>query len=71
MKGLKGLKLKEKMTLSSLTIDDLKKELERISKITFLKKMKLSMWELKQTHIIKVLRRYIARINTMISIKSI
>jgi ribosomal protein L29 len=48
---------------------DLKKELDENLKKTFTLKMKKELWELKQTHLIKALRRYTAQIKTVASIK--
>lgn len=66
MKELKDLKLKDVKTLKELTLDNLKKELKDSESKFFLLNMKLKTDELKQTHLIKFLRRYIARIKVVI-----
>lgn len=66
MKELKDLKLKDIKALKELTLDNLKKELKDSESRFFLLNMKLKTDELKQTHLIKFLRRYIARIKVVI-----
>ncbi len=65
MKEIKDLKLKSLEDLRKLNSEDLKKELEASSKNLYVLKMKGKVGELKQTHLIKALRRYIARVNTI------
>ncbi|PID86500.1 50S ribosomal protein L29 [Candidatus Gracilibacteria bacterium] len=67
MKELKDLKLKKITDLASMSKDELKIELKEVQKKNFALKMKLEQKELKQTHLIKFLRRYIARIKTISS----
>jgi len=62
---MKDLKLKTSKELNSLNEDLLKKELIEAKKQLFNLKMKLELNELKQTHLIKFLRRYIATIKTV------
>lgn len=69
MKKIKDLKLLELNTLKELNEENMKKELHSAWKRTFVLKMKLSLGELKQHHLIKVLRRYIARIKTIANSK--
>lgn len=69
MKELKDLKLKDLKKLSELSNEDLKKELEDSAKKLFTLKMKLETEELKQTHLVKHLRRYIAKLRTIASVK--
>jgi ribosomal protein L29 len=69
MKELKDLKLHEIKKLNTLNEAELKTELNSTEKRYFQMKMKKQLGELKQTHIIKFLRRYIARINTIASTK--
>lgn len=71
MKEIKDLKLKAQKDLNSMELVDLKKELVNAKKMMFELKMKLELNELKQTHLIKALRRYIAVINTIASSKTI
>ena len=67
MKELKDLKLLENAKLVTLSKSDLLKEITRSAKNLFVLRMKKESWELKQTHIIKFLRRYIAKLNTMVN----
>ena len=69
MKELKDLKLIELSKLRELTEKDLRKELNSAWKKSFLLKMKSELGELKQIHLIKVLRRYIARVKTIANSK--
>lgn len=69
MKEIKDLKLQELGKLIELNEKDLKAELVKSSKNLFVLKMKKQLGELKQTHLIKALRRYIARLNTIASSK--
>ncbi len=71
MKELKDLKLKTQKDLVSMEKVELNKELVNAKKMMFELKMKLELNELKQTHLIKALRRYIAVINTIASTKTI
>jgi len=65
MKELKDLKLQDIKKLVELNEADLKKELKASEKKYFTIKMKKQLGEIKQTHLIKFLRRYIARIKTI------
>lgn len=67
MKGLKDLKLIDNKTLEAMPKDKVLEEIKKIWKKMFELRMKLSLWELKQTHVIKVLRRYIAKLNTLVA----
>lgn len=69
MKELKDLKLKSLDKLKELSAPELKKELEACSKNLYVLKMKGKLGELKQTHLIKALRKYIARLNTLANAK--
>jgi ribosomal protein L29 len=71
MKELKDLKLKDIKSLNELTLDNLKKELKDSESNFFVLKMKLKTDELKQTHLVKFLRRYIARLKFVILQKTI
>jgi large subunit ribosomal protein L29 len=62
---MKDLKLKDNASLKKLDAKTLKEELTINSKKLFELSMKKSLGELKQTHLIKALRRYIARIKTI------
>jgi large subunit ribosomal protein L29 len=65
MKELKDLKLKEISKLNSLSKEELKKEITESMKNLFVLRMKKEKGELKQTHLIKFLSRYIARVKTI------
>jgi len=71
MKELKDLKLKDIKSLKELTLDNLKNELTDSQKKFFLLKMKLKTDELKQTHLVKFLRRYIARLKVIVLEKTV
>ncbi len=71
MKKIKNLWIKSLEELNNLELNDLKKELFNSKKRLFELKMKLKMSELKQTHLIKILRRYIAAVNTVVRNKQI
>lgn len=71
MKEIKDLKLKDNATLSKLTSAKLLEELQITEKNMFSLKMKLNLWEFKQTHLIKSLRRYVAKLNTLITNKEV
>ncbi len=69
MKELKDLKLLEVSKLREMTSEDLILEEKRASKELFTLTMRLKVGELKQTHLVKVLRRYLAQINTVATSK--
>ncbi len=71
MKEIKDLKLKDKVSLWKLTLQKLLDEIKNAEKKMFSLKMKLSLWEFKQTHLIKNLRRYVALVNTIITNKEV
>jgi len=71
MKEIKDLKLQELGKLTKLSEKELKTELIRSSKELFSARMKKEVGELKQTHLIKALRRYIAQINTVATSKGL
>lgn len=71
MKEIKDLKIQDTSKLVELSEGDLKKELKNSVKRYFTLKMKKELGEVKQTHLIKFLRRYIARIKTVASNKGI
>jgi len=62
---MKELNLKETAELRKLDSKSLKEELTIKSKKLYELSMKKSLGELKQTHLIKALRRYIARVKTI------
>lgn len=69
MKQIKDLKLLELDKLNELSEKDMKTELVKSSKNLFVLKMKKQLGELKQTHLIKALRRYVAQIKTVANSK--
>ena len=71
MKEIKDLKLKDLAKLNELSEADLKQELASSSKNLYVLKMKQQLGEQTQTHLIKALRRYIARVKTIASSKGI
>jgi len=62
---MKELKLKDKSDLIKLDSKSLKQELVEKSKKLYELSMKKELNELKQTHLIKALRRYIAVVKTI------
>lgn len=66
MKEIKDLWLKSKKDLREMNLTELKEELKNSSRKMFELKMKLQLNELKQTHLLRFLRRYIAVLNTII-----
>ena len=71
MKEIKDLKLKDLAKLNELSKADLKQELASSYKNLYVLKMKKQLGEQTQTHLIKALRRYIARVKTIASSKGI
>ncbi len=69
MKAIKDLPLKNNETLTQMDIPALKKELQASKKQLFTLKMKLALWELKQTHLVRYMRRYVAYVSTLINLK--
>jgi len=65
MKELKDLKLKSLEDLRKMKSEDLGKELKDAQKKLFSFEMKLALNEFKQTHLVKFLRRYVARVKTI------
>jgi len=69
MKEIKDLKLMQKNKIVELDQKTLKAELVKASRNLFQLEMKKELNELKQTHLIKALRRYIAVIKTIANTK--
>lgn len=65
MKEIKDLKMKSSEALNKLSPDDLAKEVKSSQKLMYTLQMKLAVGELKQTHLVKALRRYIASVKTL------
>lgn len=62
----KTTELKDMQALNQLDNEWLKKELDKAKKELFVLKMKKVANELKQTHLLKLYRKYIARLSTLI-----
>lgn len=71
MKEIKDLKIKKLENLREMEEKALKKEYKNSSEDLYVLKMKKELWEQKQTHLIKILRRYIAQIKTVASSKGL
>ena len=71
MKAIKELKLKDKAALTGLSAEKLRDEIKDMEKTMFTMRMKLKMWELKQSHLIKFLRRHIAAAKTIATNKAV
>ena len=69
MKEIKDLKMKAVDALSKLSAEELANEVKWAEKLLYTLKMKLAVGELKQTHLVKALRRYVASIKTLIQTK--
>jgi len=69
MKETKELKLKEMNKIAELSSEEIVSEIKSSEKKMFELHMKLQVNELKQTHLLKVLRKYIARLNTVATSK--
>jgi ribosomal protein L29 len=65
MKEIKDLKLKEMSKVLELAPEEIISEIKSSEKKMFELNMKLQVNELKQTHLLKALRRYIARLKTV------
>lgn len=63
--------MKEIKDLRKLEVSDLKQELVDAQKKLYELSMKLELNELKQTHLVKPLRRYVAVIQTVMTEKTI
>lgn len=71
MKNIKDLKLMDKAKILELDEKALKWEIRTTSRKLFELKMKKNLNELKQTHLIKVLRRHIAMLKTVANSKGL
>ena len=69
MKEIKGLKMQDSAKLDAMTEAALKKEIVASQKTYFTFKMKKHAGELKQTHLVKFMRRYIAKLKTLATAK--
>lgn len=71
MKELKDLKLKNISDLKEMEEKALKTELKKSSENLFVLRMKKDLGEIKQTHLIRTQRKYIARMKTVANSKGI
>lgn len=69
MKTVKDLKIKDKKKLAEFSEADVKKELQAARKMLFTLEMKNETNELKQTHLVRFARRYVAQLLTIASAK--
>ncbi|MCH8518560.1 50S ribosomal protein L29 [Candidatus Gracilibacteria bacterium] len=69
MKPIKELQLKADDTLTQMDSAGLKQELNDSKKRLYTMTMKLALGELKQTHLMKPMRRYVAYLHTLINLK--
>lgn len=69
MKDIKDLKLKTLENLKEMEQKPLRKEYEQAAKTLYVLRMKKELGEQKQTHLITVQRKYIARIKTVANSK--
>jgi ribosomal protein L29 len=65
MKEIKDLKMKSSEAVRKLSAEKITEEIKWAEKTLFTLKMKLAVGEVKQTHLIKALRRYIASLKTI------
>jgi ribosomal protein L29 len=65
MKEIKDLKMKSSDALVKLSTDKLIEEIKGAEKMLYTLRMKLAVGEVKQTHLVKALRRYVASLKTL------
>lgn len=70
MKEIKDLKTKSLDAVRKLGLDKLKEEVKSAEKTLFTLRMKLRLGELKQTHLVTFLKKYIAQVKTIANNKS-
>jgi ribosomal protein L29 len=68
MKEIKDLKMKSSDALAKLSADKLTEEIKGAEKMLYTLRMKLAVGEVKQTHLVKALRRYVASLKTLANI---
>lgn len=69
MKEIKDLKMKSKADIAALSEEKLTEEIKGAEKMLYTLRMKLSVGELKQTHLVTALRKYVAVLKTFASSK--
>jgi len=67
MKTIKELGLKKTEDLAKLDSKKLSEEIKGAEKLFYTLRMKLNLGEQKQTHLLKVMRRYIASMKTLLT----
>ena len=68
MKEIKDLNMKSSDAVAKLSAEKLIEEIKGAEKMLYTLKMKLAVGEVKQTHLIKALRRYVASLKTLANI---
>lgn len=63
---MKDLKMKSKVEIQKMTKDEIIAETKSAQKALYSMKMKLVVGELKQTHTLKIVRRYVALLKTFV-----
>ena len=66
MKEIKDLKMKKTADLAKLSAEKLTVEIKESEKTLYTMKIKMAVGELKQTHLVKAMRRYIASMKTLL-----
>lgn len=66
MKEIKDLKMKKAVDLAKLSAEKLRVEIKGSEKTLYTMKIKMAVGELKQTHLVKAMRRYIASMKTLL-----
>jgi len=65
MKEIKDLKMKSSDAVRKLSAEKITEEIKTAEKTLFTLRMKLAVGEVKQTHLIKAMRRYVASLKTI------
>ena len=68
MKEIKDLNMKSSDAVEKLSAEKLTEEIKGAEKKLYTLKMKLAVGEVKQTHLVKALRRYVASLKTLANI---
>jgi ribosomal protein L29 len=68
MKEIKDLNMKSSDAVKKLSAEKLIEEIKGAEKMLYTLKMKLAVGEVKQTHLVKALRRYVASLKTLANI---
>ncbi len=70
MKDIKDLNIKKLDTVRKLSLEKVLEEAKNAQRTLFTLRMKLRLGELKQTHLVKFLRKYVAQLKTIATNKS-